>query len=922
MRARWGHAVVVSLFVGILAIAFCPLATAQYHSADSSADYLISLTELLRVIQFFNSGGLHCEPGTEDGYAPGPGAQSCDAHDSDYLPQDWLIGLTELLRVIQFFNSDGYDCATGTEDGFTPGQGTGDGCAGGEGEGEGESPPPLSPLALAVNPTIIPATSELPPLDGVNPRPLAAIVDERGHQAEFVENELVLVTDEQTLLDDFLARWNGVEISSYDPDDAGLTGAVQHLIRIDTTVADSSNILSDLLTLDPDARGALQVSSEAGLDLLAASAAEAVDGLTIGVNWVGRGSSISTRSTTEAASGSDGFNSSGPTYNPNAFDWHFLNTGSTQDIGVTEAWWLLEQTGRTANKVKIAILDMGFSNTAELPTPFTAISNVPFVSAMEQSNLLGCSGGGGCPWHGTNVAGTAFGRIDNSFGAAGVAGQVAQPILVFTLYDFFTSMAAVVEALAAGAKVVNMSYGAGVPAAFSFTVIPFELTTGAASLAAVLFASAGNDGANVDAEDCFIVCWEETLWTPCENIGVDCVGGLAVDSVFRAGGSNYGHEGVDIFAPYTVLVGPDPANPSNTASAVSGTSFSSPYAAGVAALIWAANPGLSAAQVRSILYETAHTSPSSVVDHYVNAQEAVRRALGSVIVIQAPLDGASVARGTTIGFQTFILEGGRGTPTVTWSSSIDGVIGTGASISRNNLSFGTHTITATAVWADTTTASDTVQLTITNNPPVMNIVTPADGAHFFQGQQINLSGTAFDPNNIPGFTLDASQVTWFVDATTLGTGFSRNIPPSTLSLGAHTIRFQGNDGLATAEDSVGIVIDADPLDLPPNVVNITNPTTGAHFAADTFDTGWFIQVNLQGNASDLEDGALTGSSLTWKTSINGGPLVTLGTGTSLNAKLYAPECFGNTHVIHLVARDSAFQESEATVQVTVELLCR
>jgi len=34
---------------------------------------LVSLSELLRIIQFFNSACYHVEEGTEDGYAPGAG---------------------------------------------------------------------------------------------------------------------------------------------------------------------------------------------------------------------------------------------------------------------------------------------------------------------------------------------------------------------------------------------------------------------------------------------------------------------------------------------------------------------------------------------------------------------------------------------------------------------------------------------------------------------------------------------------------------------------------------------------------------------------------------------------------------------------------------------------------------------------------
>ncbi len=116
-------------------VAFLPIAEGEgegedeFHSADQDRNNRISLSELLRVIQFYNSGGLHCaDPpdSTEDGYVPGPGADhSCMPHASDYNPQNWMISLSELLRVIQFYNSGGYyycpDAEPPTEDGFCPG---------------------------------------------------------------------------------------------------------------------------------------------------------------------------------------------------------------------------------------------------------------------------------------------------------------------------------------------------------------------------------------------------------------------------------------------------------------------------------------------------------------------------------------------------------------------------------------------------------------------------------------------------------------------------------------------------------------------------------------------------------------------------------------------------------------------------------
>ncbi len=99
------------------------------HASDQNGDGIINLSELLRVIQFFNSGEYSCanpSGATEDGFQPGAGGdRSCPPHDADYNPQDWLIGLSELLRTIQFFNSGGYFACPQwdppTEDGYCPG---------------------------------------------------------------------------------------------------------------------------------------------------------------------------------------------------------------------------------------------------------------------------------------------------------------------------------------------------------------------------------------------------------------------------------------------------------------------------------------------------------------------------------------------------------------------------------------------------------------------------------------------------------------------------------------------------------------------------------------------------------------------------------------------------------------------------------
>lgn len=110
--------------------AFClsPSATNDgVHTVDQDGNSVVSLSELLRVIQFYNIGGLSCAnppSSTEDGYVPGGGGDtSCTPHDTDYLPQNWIISLSELLRNIQFYNIGGYHYCPdeNTEDDYCPG---------------------------------------------------------------------------------------------------------------------------------------------------------------------------------------------------------------------------------------------------------------------------------------------------------------------------------------------------------------------------------------------------------------------------------------------------------------------------------------------------------------------------------------------------------------------------------------------------------------------------------------------------------------------------------------------------------------------------------------------------------------------------------------------------------------------------------
>jgi len=89
------------------------------HLGDWTGDNAFSLSEVLRLVQFYNVGSYGCDAGTEDGFAPGSPDRICSPHTADYQTgADWSVSLNELLRVIQLFNAGGFSLCEQGEDGF------------------------------------------------------------------------------------------------------------------------------------------------------------------------------------------------------------------------------------------------------------------------------------------------------------------------------------------------------------------------------------------------------------------------------------------------------------------------------------------------------------------------------------------------------------------------------------------------------------------------------------------------------------------------------------------------------------------------------------------------------------------------------------------------------------------------------------
>lgn len=114
-------------------------AMARPHTADKNGDYRIDLLELTRVIELYNTRNTALSRRTgaylpdslgEDGFAPNRSATGATSlsryHDAD-TSRDGQISLFELTRVIELYNTQSpsgrtgqYRVSPGTEDGYAP----------------------------------------------------------------------------------------------------------------------------------------------------------------------------------------------------------------------------------------------------------------------------------------------------------------------------------------------------------------------------------------------------------------------------------------------------------------------------------------------------------------------------------------------------------------------------------------------------------------------------------------------------------------------------------------------------------------------------------------------------------------------------------------------------------------------------------
>lgn len=252
------------------------------------------------------------------------------------------------------------------------------------------------------------------------------------------------------------------------------------------------------------------------------------------------------------------------------------------------------------------------------------------------------------------------------------------------------------------------------------------------------------------------------------------------------------------------------------------------------------------------------------------------------VTIAKPSDQAVYSEGMAVAFEGSAEDPEDGSipgESLTWSSSLDGELGTGGTLSMDSLSVGMHIITLVAIDQDGAKATASVTLQI-NGRPLVAISSPPVDNLFNPGDEISFNGSASDPEE---GTLSGAALIWTSDMDgQLGTG--TRFTYSDLSAGTHEISLTATDGGGAATTAVRTVI----INTPPTAA-VSNPAEN-----DTFQQGQ--EISFAGSGSDPEDGALAGDALVWTSDLDG----QIGTGPSfLHSGLSAGQ-----HAIRLTVTDT------------------
>ncbi|WP_248074161.1 S8 family peptidase [Micrococcus luteus] len=348
----------------------------------------------------------------------------------------------------------------------------------------------------------------------------------------------------------------------------------------------------------------------------------------------------------------------------------------------------------------------------------------------------GTAGASDSSWHGTHVAGTVA-AVADSQGVVGVAPNAKiQPIRVLgkcggSLSDIADAVVWAAGGTVAGvpanpnpADVINMSLGGSGMCGTTYQ----NAINAAVSRGVPVVVAAGNENqpaANVRPANC-----QNTI-----------VVAASTSQGARASFSNYG-SAVDVTAPGANIISTvnNGATTPTTAghAAYNGTSMATPHVAGLAALLLAAQPSLTPAQVESTLRSTARSMP-------VTCSAGCGAGLADATAAVSSLGGAQTEPGPAP-VASLIVNGGFESGSTGWTGTPTGFVRTDAAkaasgqafaqlngVGRRNTATVEQKVTVPASGATLTYALqvDTAETTVTRSYDLLDVqvVTGATGTY-------------------------------------------------------------------------------------------------------------------------------------------------------------------------------------------------
>jgi hypothetical protein len=484
------------------------------------------------------------------------------------------------------------------------------------------------------------------------------------------------------------------------------------------------------------------------------------------------------------------------------YQWHLSK------IAAPSAWDVT--TGSTS--VIIAVLDTGIDSThpdiaAKLILGWNFYDNNSDTTEVYA--------------HGTAVAGTAAAISNNGTGVASIAwGCKIMPIRVSDTNGYANSSviaSGLTYAADHGARVANISFGVSDSSTVASAAQYFQSKGG------VVTVSAGNEGTfNSTADNPYVLTVSAT----------DSNDALAS---FSNTGNN-----VDLAAPGVSIM---TAGGGGLYVSGTGTSFSAPIVAGVAALVISVNPSLTAAQVQNILKQSADDLGASGWDPSfgygrINAYKAVIAAqsgepadtIQPTTMVTTPSADSTVSGVVSVGI---IGTDNVGVTKVEWylnGTLISSSASASATFAWNTATYsnGSWILQARAYDAAGNIGTSAINVTVQNTvpdttAPTATITAPASGSTVSGVVSVNVSAT----DNV-----SVTKVEWYLNGTMAGTSatasaaFTWNTtgyPNGPCNLQAKAYDAAGNVGVST---TLNVTVQNAVADVSPPATQITSPTNG------------------------------------------------------------------------------------------------